>query len=90
MKVQLPITHIEEIDIPDKVFWQYIKEQFKKKYPAYHQDTWIDDEGEMRIPREWDSSGKYYLTGDEKFRMLAIHGIWQQIREIYEPPYGSR
>lgn len=85
MKVRLPITHIEEIDIPDEVFWKYIKERFQETYRDYKIGSYIDSDGNLKAPYGYDGFSYSYRNTEKTPEMLAIHGLWEQISQLYDP-----
>jgi hypothetical protein len=87
MKVKLPITHIEEVDIPDKVFFQYIKEKFQKAHPTFDFRSYITNEGKLKVTNGYDGYSYDYRTKEATLEDIALINLWQQIREIYEPPW---
>jgi len=87
MKVKLPITHIEEVDIPDSVFFEYIKNKFKKIHPTFDFNSYINDKGELRVTDGYDGYSHSYRSKQPTLEELAVYNLWQQIREMYEPPW---
>ncbi|HET8688496.1 MAG TPA: hypothetical protein VFM18_17935 [Methanosarcina sp.] len=88
MKVKLPITHIEEVEIPNEVFYQYIKEKFQERFPGYKIGSYLDpNTGKLKEPWGYDGFSHNYeeYRGEHLTEMLAVHGLWEQIDELYHP-----
>lgn len=85
MKVILPITRTEEIDIPDEVIFHCIKEKFQKKYPKFRFESYINDKGELRYPNSFNGYSYEYDTKKATLEDITLHNLWEQITEIYRP-----
>lgn len=87
MRVSLPVTRTEEIDIPDEVIFQCIKDKFKQKYPRFHFDSYIDTNGNLKFPTSFDGYGYSYQSQKATLEDITLHNLWEQISEIYRPEY---
>ena len=90
MKVKLPITRFEEVDIPDEVFFEYIKKKFSEIHPRFRFNSYMNDKGEMRIPDGFDGYSTSYRSVKPTLEEITIYNLWEQIREIYEPKWKER
>jgi len=85
MKVKLPVTRIEDIDIPDEVIFHCVKEKFQKKYPKFRFESYINDKGELRCPSSFDGYSYDYRSEKATLEDITLDNLWQQISEIYRP-----
>lgn len=87
MIVKLPVTRTEEIDIPDEVIFHCIKEKFQKKYPKFRFESYINTNGELRVPESYDGFGYEYSTKKATLEDITLHNLWEQIADIYRSEY---
>ena len=84
MKVYLPVTRIEEVEISDSLIRDGVRLMIGKRFPQYNQRGYIDSDGYLKTPSSYDGYSYEYSKEKATLEHIAFYNFLSQVESLFE------